>query len=79
MVFGARLGLPDEWNAGKCINGEANLKEVKPDSDLGSTNRFGFRNTVKPGDEQRVFGVPTIRSDILKKGIKSVADPNVII
>lgn len=37
--------------------------------------RFGFRNTTKLGDEGRVFGVATIRNDIIKKGMKSVADP----
>jgi len=52
---------------------------VKTDADLGTTTRFGFRNTTKSGDEQRVFGVPTIRDDILKKGMKSIADPNVSI
>lgn len=49
---------------------------MKTDADLGTTTRFGFRNTTKSGDEQRVFGVPTIRDDILKKGMKSIADPN---
>ena len=47
-----------------------------PDKDLGKSNRFGFRNSVKEGDEARQFGVPTIRSDIGKKEFKSVADPN---
>ncbi|KAL4491814.1 hypothetical protein ABPG72_006069 [Tetrahymena utriculariae] len=76
MVFGARLGGPDEWNAGKCISGEATLKEVQTDKDLGKTNRFGFRNVTKEGDENRVFGVPTIRNDIMKPQMKSIADPN---
>ena len=37
--------------------------------------RFGFRNQTKEGDQTRVFGVATIRNDIEKKGMKSVADP----
>lgn len=52
---------------------------MKPDSDLGGANRIGFRNVTKPGDESRIFGVPTIRSDINKKTMKSIADPNVTI
>jgi len=40
------------------------LKESQPDSDLGKTNKYGYRNVTKSGDENRVFGVPTIRSDI---------------
>lgn len=63
-VFGFRPKNPGDWDAGKCIKGEANWKESQPDKDLGHTNRFGFRNVVKEGDENRVFGVPTIRSDI---------------
>lgn len=63
--------------AGKCINGDGNLKDVKVDSDLGRTNRYGFRNTTREGDENRVFGVPTIRSDIRKSNMKSIADPTV--
>jgi hypothetical protein len=57
---------------------------VQPDYDLGKATkflsliinlRFGFRNSAKTGDETRVFGVATIRNDIMKKGMKSVADP----
>lgn len=32
----------------------------------------------KSGDENRVFGVPTIRTDIKRNGVKSVADPQVL-
>jgi hypothetical protein len=48
-----------------------------PDPDLGHTNKFGFRNTTKEGDQNRVFGTPTIRDDITRKTQKSIADPNV--
>lgn len=51
---------------------------MRPDDDLGRSNRHGFRNIVKEGDEQRLFGVPTIRYDIKKPERVSVADPNVI-
>lgn len=35
-----------------------------PDKDLGKSIKHGFRNIVKPGDELRVFGTPTIRNDL---------------
>ena len=73
-VFGTRI-LANDWNAGKCITGQANTYEVRPDDDLGHTNRHGFRNIVKEGDENRVFGVSTIRYDIPKPKLQSVADP----
>ncbi|KRX04848.1 hypothetical protein PPERSA_06482 [Pseudocohnilembus persalinus] len=75
-VYGARPKNQDEWSVGNCIKGEATLKQALPDSDLGKTNKFGFRNTTKPGDEDRCFGVPTIRDDINKPKVRSVADPN---
>lgn len=50
---------------------------MRPDDDLGRTNKYGFRNITKEGDENRVFGVPTIRYDIPKPARQSVADPNV--
>lgn len=48
------------------MRGEATEYEVRPDDDLGKSNRHGFRNIVKEGDDQRLFGVPTIRYDIKK-------------
>jgi hypothetical protein len=52
---------------------------VRPDDDLGRTNKYGFRNITKEGDENRLFGVPTIRYDIPKPARQSVADPNVFL
>ncbi len=75
-AFGFTPNNKDEWDASKCISGEPTLKEVAIDDDLGRSNKFGYRNVVKPGDENRIFGVPTIRSDILQPNNKSVADPN---
>ena len=68
----------------RIINSQSNnyliniIKESLPDSDLGHTNKFGFRNTTKEGDQNRVFGTPTIRDDITRKTQKSIADPNVL-
>ncbi len=63
-VFGFTSKIKDEWDAAKCILGEASEKEVEVDRDLGKSVKFGYRNNPKPGDENRIFGVPTIRSDI---------------
>jgi len=48
----------------KLLRGDATLKEAGPDEDLGKPQRLGFRNIVREGDEDRIFGVPTIRDDI---------------
>lgn len=74
FAFGKSTVSKDPWNAAKCIHGQPTEKELQPDKDLGRTNKFGFRNVPRPGDEDRVFGVPTIRKDINKKELKSVAD-----
>ncbi len=66
------------WNAARCIHGEPSEKEVQPDTDLGRATKPGVRNVVrKPEDENRVFGTPTIRTDIPFKEKRSVADYNV--
>lgn len=65
-----------EWSAAQCIYGDPSPGELAPDSNLGKATRSGFRNIVKEGDQVRVFGVPTIRSDVSGKQQKSLADPN---
>ncbi|CAD8057130.1 unnamed protein product [Paramecium sonneborni] len=74
QIFG-EMKKTEQWTAGQCINGQPTQKEVQHDIDLGKAIKFGFRNQPKPGDETRAFGVPAIRNDIIKKGMKSVADP----
>lgn len=65
----------EEWNAGKCINGEPSEKEVQPDKDLGISLKKNCTNQVrKEEDRDRSFGCPTIRTDIPYKYTKSVAD-----
>jgi hypothetical protein len=34
VSFGSRKNVGDPWNAGMCIRGAANMKEVEPDVDL---------------------------------------------
>jgi hypothetical protein len=79
QAFGVRnMASPNMWNAAMCIHGEPTEKELQPDSDLGKSNKPGCRNVVrKPEDEARVFGTPTIRTDIPYKEKRSVADYNV--
>lgn len=50
---------------------------MRQDDDLGRCSKIGSRNIPKEGDENRLFGVPTIRYDIKKPERQSVADPNV--
>ncbi len=45
-VFGVRIE-PNEWDAGKCLKGEATEYEVRPDDNLGKSLRHGFRNITK--------------------------------
>jgi len=37
----------DPWNAGRCIHGEPNAKEVIPDKDLGHSIKPNCRNVVR--------------------------------
>jgi len=65
----------EEWNAGKCINGEPTEREIRPDADLGISVKKNCTNSVrKEEDRDRAFGCPTIRTDIPYKYNKSVAD-----
>lgn len=68
----------DNWNAARCIHGQPSAKELQPDIDLGKAVKIGCRNSVrKPEDQNRVFGTPTIRTDIPFKEKRSIADYNV--
>lgn len=45
---------------------------------MGKSTKAGCRNVVrKPEDETRIFGAPTIRTDIPFKEKRSIADYNV--
>ena len=75
-MFGVRsLKDLNEWNAAKCLSGNPTEKELKSDADLGKSTRPGTRNIVRrPEDESRVFGCPSVRTDIPMMKLKSVAD-----
>lgn len=59
-----------EWGVRECI-GNYTPEEQQPDKDLGRSIRPGWRNM---GPSSRIFGVPSIRSDVPAPALKSVAD-----
>jgi len=69
-MFGVASQAAPEWGVRECI-GNYPPEEQQPDKDLGKSVRPGWRNQGPP---QRVFGVPSIRSDIAAPMLKSVAD-----
>jgi len=70
FVFGAPSQRTPEWGVRECI-GNYSKEEQAPDPDLGRSVRPGWRNSAPP---ERMFGVPSIRSDIPAPALKSVAD-----
>lgn len=76
-TFGMPSSKTIEWNAARCIHGNANEKEQQPDLDLGRCVKPGLRNISGAhigGEANRPFGCPSIRKDIVAPRIKSVAD-----
>jgi len=73
MIFGINPKQDDQWHAKECLHGDASFKECYKDDALGRATKFGFRNKTRPGEENRVFGTPTIRDDIKAPGQISVA------
>lgn len=69
-IFGMPSQAAPEWGVRECI-GNYTEEEQEPDKDLGRSIRPGWRNVGPP---QRVFGVPSIRSDVPAPALKSVAD-----
>jgi len=79
-TFGKESKLGDQWNAAKCIYGDkstVNSENIKPDEDLGRDWHYGSKlKSLRPtqNDLNRIYGVPSIRRDLPKKIVKSVAD-----
>jgi len=65
-IFGINPKQGDVWHAKECLKGDATFKECYSDPNLGKATKFGFRNCTRRGDENRVFGVPTIRDDVTR-------------
>ncbi|KAG7390435.1 hypothetical protein PHYPSEUDO_007958 [Phytophthora pseudosyringae] len=68
-VFG--VTTQDSDSAWLCIQGEYSAEEQQPDPDLGRAVNHGWRNATA---DARLFGIPTIRSDIPAPARRSVAD-----
>jgi len=82
IAFGVSTGEQKEgWNCGQCIIGDYKVEDRLPDKDLGTTRNLKnklYKNDHNDGhvkDPDRVFGIPSIRNDVDKRGTKSVADP----
>jgi len=69
-VYGLPSQRDAEWGVRECV-GNYTEAEQAPDTDLGRSVRPGWRN-IAPAE--RLFGVPSIRSDIPAPSLKSVAD-----
>jgi len=65
------LRTGEDWDAKACMQGSYERDEQGPDPDLGTTHTPGFRNQTTL---TRAFGVPTVRSDLVAYGRKSIAD-----
>eukprot|EP00736_Rhodelphis_marinus_P004756 Rmarinus@m.8557 len=73
-VFGAAAKVDEgEANVSTCIEGQF-MVPTDDDAGLGRATRPGWRNELKPGDDARAFGVPTVRLDIQAPDQRSVAD-----
>ncbi|KAG1688725.1 hypothetical protein DVH05_003162 [Phytophthora capsici] len=68
-VFGVVTQNSD--SAWLCIQGEYSTEEQQPDPDLGRPVNHGWRNATA---DSRLFGIPTIRSDIPAPARRSIAD-----
>ena len=74
-IFGVSTKGENQWNAAQCLRGLGRDEDMQPDKDLGKCIKAGCRNEVRRvEDNDRVFGAPTIRTDIPYKEKKSVAD-----
>ena len=71
-IFGVPSRRVEEWGVQQLICGDYSMNDQNPDPDLGKSLRSGFRNESK--DSERVFGAPSIRSDLNAPKVKSVAD-----
>jgi hypothetical protein len=72
-IFGKKSIIGENWNVAKCINGDPKLmneRELKPDKDLGKACKLQVNDKK---EENKIFGVPSNRSDLNKKKA-SIAD-----
>lgn len=69
-IFGASLKKDGE-TAWAAIQGNYSADEQQPDADLGRAVNFGWKNVAV---DNRLYGIPTIRSDIPAPARRSMAD-----
>jgi len=74
FVFGKPGNRDRSQSTKMCIHGFS-PEDQMPDKDLG-VSRLKLKKGVKKHPEDRVFGVPSLRKDIIAPKIKSVADKN---
>ena len=75
QAFGSTRRNDEDWNAAMCLTGSYSDAEMQPDRDLGTCVKANCKNEVRRAeDSNRVFGAPSIRTDIPFKEKKSVAD-----
>jgi len=68
FTFGVKSIVGEAWNAGKCIHGEPTRDMMVPDPDLSITfqprSKFKSMRSSRSVDPNRIFGIPSIRSDL---------------
>ena len=69
-AFGMPSQKGPEWGTRECM-GNYTRDEQQPDVDLGKSTKPGWRNIAPQG---RIFGVPSIRHDIVAPAQRSVSD-----
>eukprot|EP00201_Polytomella_parva_P013293 CAMPEP_0175053804 /NCGR_PEP_ID=MMETSP0052_2-20121109/9138_1 /TAXON_ID=51329 ORGANISM="Polytomella parva, Strain SAG 63-3" /NCGR_SAMPLE_ID=MMETSP0052_2 /ASSEMBLY_ACC=CAM_ASM_000194 /LENGTH=474 /DNA_ID=CAMNT_0016318399 /DNA_START=71 /DNA_END=1491 /DNA_ORIENTATION=+ len=72
------FGVPSlkdfEYGVGETLRGAYSIPEQQPDANLGKSLREGFRNMPRVGDENHIFGTPSIRTDLSLPRRRGVAD-----
>lgn len=64
-----------EWDAGRIVRGDYSVEEQQPDPRIGKVmSRQGYKFEASSVDDNRTFGVPSTRRDLLPPTMRSVAD-----
>lgn len=80
-TFGVKSMKENNWNVGKCIYGDPNEitdKMLEVDCDLGKSVSYRLKNTnlfpKLSSEYSRIYGVPSVRTDLKAKDLRSVCD-----
>lgn len=88
FTYGVKSMKDGTWNVGKCIFGDSesnlnNKNNLDTDIDLGKSVNLRSKNPkLHPNekvDHNKIFGVPSVRYDLVEKEKKSVCDYKVFI